>query len=279
MRRGDIPIDVVHKLLLFGCDIEIVKQHYVNSETQEIRLDTTPPNGRGAQAAELWIASIGTIAHIAKENLDGVAQQIEFGGWYGLWLHYVIALSRLEVEGKSDADNAARGIIAAFQELARDISPFEGNPRACDLYPIWPLIHSTMDRGLHLVQTEEQWVTAAKLLTKISYGTTTYLQGGQSGPLIPEALANIIMPYPWHLRVIEILEEQVKHAERHGEYYSVHSNHEMFLCRILQAAGKRDEAFEHWRKATQFMCAYGWRKDITLFDLLECATTLAKYDP
>jgi hypothetical protein len=279
LMRHDIPIDTSHELLCLGGDVELLKQRYVNGKTQEINLDTTPPNGRDAQAAELWVASVGTIAYIVKESLDVVAQQIEFGGWYGLWLHYVIALSRIEVEGKFDAGSAARNIIAAFQELAKDISPFEGDPRACDLYPIWSLIHSTVDRGLRLVQTEEQWITAAKLLAKISYGTTTYLQGSQSGPLIPEALANIIMPYPWHSRVIEILEEQVKHAERHGEFYSVHASHEMFLSRVLQASGQHGPALEHWCRATQFMCAYGWRKDIALFDLLECATTLAKYDP
>ena len=277
--RHDIPIDTAHALLCLGGDVELLKQRYVNWKTQEINLDTTPPNGRDAQATELWVASVGTIAHIAKEALEVIAQKIKFGGWYGLWLHYVIALSRIEVEAKYDAGSAARDIMAAFQELAKDISPFEGDPRACDLYPIWSLIHSTVDRGLSLVQTEEQWITAAKLLAKISYGTTTYLQGGQSGPLIPEALANIIMPYPWHSRVIEILEEQVEHAERHGEFYSVHASHEMFLCRVLQASGQHGQALEHWRRATQFMCAYGWHKDIALFDLLECATTLAKYDP
>lgn len=279
LMRRDIPIDMIHELLCLGGNIELAKQRYLNRNTQEIHLNTTPPNGRDAKAAELWIASVGTVAHIAKENLDIVAQQIEFGGWYGLWLRYVIALSRIEVEGKFDARSAARDIIAAFQELAKDISPFEGDPRACDLYPIWSLIHSTVDRGLRLVQTEEQWTTAAKLLAKISYGTTTYLQGSQSGPLIPEALANIIMPYPWHSGVIEILEEQVKHAERHGEFYSVHTSHEMFLSRVLQASGQHGPALEHWCRATQFMCAYGWRKDIALFDLLECATTLAKCDP
>jgi len=279
LMKHDIPIDTAHELLCLGGDVELLKQRYVNGKTQEINLDTTPPNGRDAQAAELWVASVGTIAHIAKESLEVVAQQIEFGGWYGLWLHYVIALSRIEVEVKYDAGSAARDIIAAFQGLAKDISPFEGDPRACDLYPVWSLIHSTVDRGLRLVQTEEQWITAAKLLAKISYGTTTYLQGGQSGPLIPEALANIIMPYTWHSRVIEILEEQVKHAEKHGEFYSVHASHEMFLSRVLQASGQYGQALEHWRRATQFMCAYGWHKDIALFDLLECATTLAKCDP
>jgi len=279
LMRHDIPIAMAHELLCLGGDVELLKQRYVNGKTQEINLDTTPPSGRDAQAAELWVASVGTVAHIAKEDLDGVVQQIKFEGWYGLWLHYVIALSQIEVEAKSDPGSAACDIIAAFQELAKDISPFEGDPRACDLYPIWSLIHSTVDRGLRLVQTEEQWITAAKLLTKISYGTTTYLQGSQSGPLIPEALANIIMPYPWHSRVIEILEEQVKHAERHGEFYSVHANHEMLLSSVLQASGQPDQALEHWHRATQYMCAYGWRKDIALFDLLECATTLAKCDP
>jgi len=53
----------------------------------------------------------------------------------------------------------------------------------------------------------------------------------------------------------------------------------MFLCRALQASGRHEDALEHWRSAAQLMCAYGWRKDIALFDLLECATTLAKFDP
>jgi len=279
LMRHDIPIDTAHELLCLGGDAEFLKQRYVNGETLEINLNTMPPNGRDAQAAELWVASVGTVAHIAKEGLETVAQQIEFGGWYGLWLHYVIALSRIEAEAKSDPAKAALDIIAAFQELAKNIGPFEGDPRACDLYPIWSLIHSTVDRGLRLVQTEEQWITAVKLLTKISYGTTTYLQGGQSGPLIPEAIANIIMPYPWYSRVIEVLEGQVKHAEGQGEYYSVHATHEMFLCRALKASGQHEAALDHWRLAAQLMCAYGWRRDMALFDLLECGTALAKYDP
>ena len=72
----------------------MLKQRYVNGETQEIRLDTTPPNSRDAHAAELWVASVGTIAHIAEESLEGVAQQIKFEGWYGFWLHYMLLLFR-----------------------------------------------------------------------------------------------------------------------------------------------------------------------------------------
>ena len=277
--RRDIPVDVAYELLQIGCDVEPLKQRYLNNETQEICLNTVSPDGRDARAAEQWVYSIGIIAYIAREYLESIAQQIKFEGWYGLWLHYVIALSRIEVEGKSDASTAAFNIISAFQELASDTHPFKGNPRACDLYPLWPLIHSTIDRGLCLVQAEEQWITAAKLLAKISFETTTYLQGAQSGPLTPEALANIIIPYRWHSHLIELLGEQVKHAEQHGEYYSVHATHEMFLCRAFQASGQHEAALEHWRLAARFMCAYGWRKDIALFDLLECAPTLANYDP
>ena len=64
-----------------------------------------------------------------------------------------------------------------------------------------------------LVQTEEQWITAAKLLAKISSGTTTYLQGSQSGPLIPEALANILHELHTYQIELELQNEELRQAQ------------------------------------------------------------------
>ena len=270
----DLPLDTAYELLLLGGDIEPFKQRYIHSDTLDIHLKTSPPDGRDAHAAEQWVASIGIIAHIAPERLTDIAQRIHFDGWYGLWLHYIIALARVqgEVQRNSGANAAAIALISAFQNLASDTYPFRGTPRACDLYPLLSLIHRSIELGLHFLQTEEQWITAAKLLVDISYGTTTYLQGAQSGPLIPEVLATLIMPYlgrpQLQCRVIELLKEQVRHAEQQGEYYAVHATHEMFLARALHVAGQREAALGHWRRAAQFLCAYGMRKDMALFDIL-----------
>lgn len=269
------------EIMLLGANIEILREHLTKNPNLEKQLTTTPPDGRDAKNAEKWVASVGLLAQIAPKKLEDILQQISYEGWYGLWLRYIVAFSKAQCLSSENADKASLEILNAFRDLASDTYPFRGSPRACDLYPLWSLIHRTISRGLALLKSNSQWIEASKILVEISTGTTTYLQGSQSGPLTPDALAALIMPYLAHPelkpRVIDLLEEQVRNAEKHGEYYAVHARHEMFLARALKAAENRDDALDRWKKASQFLCSYGMRKDIALFDILECGPTLSKF--
>lgn len=61
--------------------------------------------------------------------------------------------------------------------------------------------------------------------------------------------------------------------EANGTYYSIHALERMKLAQ-LYAKTSPSEAIRHWQQAIVFLLGYGFRKDITLFDIIECVPAL-----
>lgn len=148
-----------------------------------------------AEEIRRWVASVTIAAATNLPELESVSRRIIGVGWYRAWLLFVLSLAQAEAQFATDHVGAQARILRAFGELASDTRPFVGTPRACDLYRIHGVIHETMSRGLRLLRDEAAWDEALGNLEKISRGATTYLQRSPSGPLTPEALVEVLMPF------------------------------------------------------------------------------------
>jgi len=234
------------------------------------------------EAMRQWVAGVKIAAVTSPKELDLISRRINGIGWYRAWLRFVISLVRAEAQFATDQLGAQASILRAFADLASDTRPFVGTPRACDLYRIHGVIHETISRGLRMIRDEGAWSEALRHLEKISRGTTTYLQRSPSGPLTPEALIEVLMAFITDAQVneyvVRTMRSQLDYIEQGGELYDVHASLELLVVRALATGGYVAEARELWRSASIHLSAYGFRKDTTIFELIESAPALAKLD-
>ncbi len=231
-----------------------------------------------------WVAEVGLAAVIEPTQLEILTEKLKReDGWYWDWLRFVVALSSAEVTAKNDSSKAEQDILDALRDLASDTHPFKGDPRACDLYSVREIIHRSIARALRLLHRKSQWVAVLEFLESLSKGTMSRLPGGtQSGPLIPEALIDLLIPYAsdYELNelIVQVIKKQVELAEQIGEFYDVHANQEMYLARAYAAGGQVEVARNLWKSASIYLGAYGYRKDITIYELIESIPALGKSD-
>lgn len=279
--RESQSIELIAECLILGADEGEVARRLPEMGSIDIALNGERYSLETEEIRQ-WVASVKIAAVTNPKELDSVSRRITGVGWYRAWLRFVVSLARAEAQLATDHVGAQASILRAFGELASDTRPFVGTPRACDLYRIHGVIHETMSRGLHLLRDEAAWDEALGNLEKISRGTTTYLQRSPSGPLTPEALVEVLMPFVTDPQlnelVVRMMRSQLDHVERGGELYDVHASLELLIVRALATGRHIEEARELWRSASIHLTAYGFRKDTTIFEFIESAPALAKLD-
>jgi hypothetical protein len=279
--RGSQSIELLAECLSLGADKSEVARLLPGLSNIDIAL-----NGERyhleTEAMRQWVAGVKIAAVTSPQEFDLVSRRVVGVGWYRAWLRFVISLARAEAQSATDQPGAQASILRAFADLASDTRPFVGTPRACDLYRIHGVIHETISRGLRILREEAAWIEALGYLEKISRGTTTYLQRSPSGPLTPEAVIEVLMAFITDPRLnehmVRTMRGQLDYVERGGELYDVHASLELLVVRALATGGHVEEARELWRSASIHLSAYGFRKDTTIFELIESAPALAKLD-
>ena len=223
-----------------------------------------------------WVKLVRLHAHLGnKEILEGELERIEGDGWYRCWLHFVLMLAEAEAvnnNGKKDFD-----ICTIFKILEGELNPFVGNPRACDLYSVHEEIHESILRGLLLVQ-EEDWEAVLNTLIKLRENLSTYLDREDGGPFDVSSLLTLLQPYIKKIptKSVSLIQKLINSLEDRGTYYSTHSEYAVELGLIYKQLGDNEKANEIWQESGQYLAAYGFRKDVTIFGLIETVGYLKK---
>jgi hypothetical protein len=231
-----------------------------------------------------WIARIQIHAFIQNPDLQQLRAGISAPGWYPAWLRFVIDLFGACALLSTDSNGAARAIVSALRELATFKNPFEGSPRACDLYRLHGVIAGTFRSALESITTTEDWQQALHELEEISERTSTHIQGerGFTGPLSSDALASLLGAFSNRASVARVALDRLAAlataVEEKGEYYSAVASHYFGLAEAQARLGERESAANSWRKASRALCGYGWRKDTTVWELFESVPRLAAFD-
>lgn len=238
--------------------------------------------GRGigeGQELRQWVESIRIAAYVQPDLLAVEEIRIRGEGWYRNWLAFVITLSRIEHRAVHSLGNSADEVVNAIDVLASDVHPFKGSPRACDLYRAQWIIHESFQVALNLLPTPEQWCRVLACLKKISLGTTTSLQGSKSGPLTSNALVELVAPFAGRKDLQSLIRREVEplvQNQHQSGLYSEIAPEEMSLASLLIAMGDREAAEKHWKRACLHLCAYGMRKDPTIFEVLDSVRSLLR---
>lgn len=263
--------------LRLGADPKLLIHWTNNLDKYEIGV-----GGRGigeGEALPQWVLGIRIAAYVQPKLLVAEEIRTRGEGWYRNWLAFVIELARIECRTMRSAADVADEVVGAFRALASDIHPFKGSPRACDLYYGRAAIHESLQAALNLLRTPAQWHRAIALLKKISAGTTTSLDRSKSGPLTPYALVELVAPFAKRADLQALIRREIEplvQNQHHNGLYNEIASDEMALASLLITMGDRTAALEHWRNACLHLCAYGMRKDITIFEVLDNVNALLR---
>jgi hypothetical protein len=228
-------------------------------------------------AVPKWIDACTIAAYRDPDGLRLADVAISGAGWYRCWLHFIVALAQAEASPESDRSRLA---LEAMRLLTGDLDPFNGEPRACDLYGIQESIHASISRATRLLDDAE-WAEGLGLLRSVSDSTTTSLFGSPGGPIPPAALLSLAIETVNLTRlatVAALLEEEIRDraAQR---FYSDLAEYRLQRARLALRAGNQAEATAWWIDACSMLTAYGWHKDITIYELLDPLPQLISSNP
>lgn len=231
-----------------------------------------------------WLALL-TLAHALDRTIPlRFAGRLTGVGFYRAWLRYTVAtigIGNDVAAGISTPEAASTAVKVAIADLAAEAQAFTGNPRACDLYFIHPLIHETIEKSLIVVQPDDLDAVMGHLIA-IGDGTTTSTMGlPEDGPLATNHLLEILSRISDYIGIYAIHALMRIIRERRNDnntQYSVTARFELATARICCAAGAADEADECWRRASRLLASYGGHKDPTISEILESIEDIADVD-
>jgi hypothetical protein len=210
-----------------------------------------------ADQVEMFLSWV-LVAAARGEDLSDVRAALEGEGFYPAWLRFCCDVA--------EASHCRADVIRALDELAAYDEPFAGSPRASDLYSIWALTEESFRRVIALVGDDE-WSRAVDLLLTIAGNTTTFLQNHPGGPLTLWTLLELLQPHADRLP-LDPIREAVSRSYR-SQFYELHAEVSLRMALFEHRAGQSGHGEEALATAGQYLAAYGFHKDVTVFGLVE----------
>ncbi len=270
-----------HRILTLG----VSASHLASvpaSETREHLFSLT----RGVQQPSLswedghlneWLDACTIAAHRDHFGLNAAEALCVGDGWYRCWLRFSIELARVTAAEFGDQAHLA---LAAIHLLTEDLEPFSGEPRPFDLYPSYGVIADTVRRAMALLD-DRGWVEALSILQEVSNFTSTTLLGELGGPLQTDQLLRIAIDGATATRkdiTADLANEKIE-EDAGSRYYADLAEYRLLRSRLALASDDRGQAERLWFEACELLTAYGRRKDITIYELLDPLPTLIAADP
>jgi hypothetical protein len=221
-----------------------------------------------------WLTQIVLAGAVGDEAvLLRTELQISPDFWFRKWLRFCLILARPTAEPNL--------LLATLRELSQDNEPFSGKPRMSDLYSIHNEIRYSLRQALRRF-ADDQWTECLGLLGQLSKNTVLWLKGTRSGPVAPDALIDLCIETAdtpkKRIFGAAFCRRLLSSEHRSGEIYDTHAADNLRLAQILAAVEQRDEALTVWKEACHYLASYGWRKDITFYEVLDPLTALATAD-
>ena len=279
--QSGVPAGDADRLIALGCDAaELARDGTADARVRLRELTLAVQERLGHHEAERvaeWIDACTVAARLDGIFLTVVEALIEGPGWYTCWLRFVVSLSVAEtkpVEERSTASLRAIGMLAEVD------NPFLGDPRACDLYSIHGLIGQTIWRAVGLL-SNDQWKDALDVLDRVSSAMSTTIHGELGGPLARDDLLDLVVGTANAARhaVAEAFVENEIENGGFGRFYEDLARYRLAAARLALRSGDQDQARRRWTQACELLTGYGWRKDITIQELLQPLGTMISIAP
>ncbi len=152
--------------------------------------DTHLSDANGVRA---WVTAVRLVALEGDPRIiEAERFRVSGVGWYRCWLRYVIELGVAEASVRKGEHVS---ISRIFDELTKDMRPFAGEPRACDLYSIRRVITETIAAGLALLKTESEWESILPVIETVSHETSSRMDRDEGLPIGTSSLLRLVMPF------------------------------------------------------------------------------------
>lgn len=271
-----VPVGEAHKLFALGLTVDEIEPRDLQEaresllslarEAQDHRVQFDP------EPVLRWLDACTIAARRDPIGLAAAEALLQGEGWYRCWLRFTAVLCRAEALSK---DQQSPEALKALELLTGDLRPFVGDPRACDLYRLHALIASTLRRALSLLD-DSSWSAGVNTLVRVCDETSTTLFGELGGPVARDVLLDLVVDDSNPARqeaCAAIVSSTLDEAAGH-RYYTDIARFHLTAARLALKSGRRDGAQQHWESATKFLAAYGMRRDITLYELLDSLPAL-----
>jgi len=210
-------------------------------------------------------------------GLSAAEALLDGPGWYTCWLKFTIALVFSEADS---SDKQSESSLEALRILSEVENPFLGEPRACNLYHIHGIIDATIHRAVSLL-SDSDWGKALEIINQVSNSISTTIDGELGGPISRDRLLYLAIETATPTRATaakKLVNDEI--ASGGGRrFYSDLAEFRLIAARLALKLDDHTEAWQHWASACQLLTAYGWHKDITIYELLDPFSTLTTVDP
>lgn len=277
-----VPSGNAQRLFALGCDVADVRPSLTSADAGTILRELTDSVQEGQQSPKAdrvaaWIDACSVAARLEGFYFPVVSTLIVGPGWYRCWLRFVVSLSISEARPIEEQSAASLEAIRILDEVD---DPFLGNPRACDLYPIHDLIGQTIWRAVSLL-SDDHWQECIEVLDRVSNAMSISMRGEQGGPFPRSAFLDLVVGTANTARhgIAEAFVEEEIESGGAGMFYEDLAIHRLTAARLALRAGDQARARKRWTQACELLTAYGWRKDITVQEVLGPLPTMISLAP
>jgi hypothetical protein len=202
-----------------------------------------------------------------NEAIIKVVKMFSAKNWFYNWLIFYIKIHQVKTLKQPDCSQ----IKSAFDYLAYKTEPFEGKPRACDLHSLNSFIFESINEGLSLVISQEDWEYILHKIEIVSTKTTTYFQNSPGGPIATDNLFKLCIENINEINVsivVEILERQYE-RNKGSQFHAFLAEYCFQLAKAYSFVQNKEKTDYFFKQGVDYILGYTWRRDLTLEDLTE----------
>jgi hypothetical protein len=278
--HSGLPAGHVWRALALGVNIEALAPATIEDDRERLLSLTTEVQGtlpdRECEFLDEWLDRCTVAARRDHFGLATAEALLKEPGWYTCWLRFVVALAFAECKPPNEQSPES---LKALRVLTEVDSPFLGDPRACDLYPIHDRILATIERAVLLIDDESRH-EAFRMLDAASSAISVTISGELGGPLPRDSLLRLAVETATSADdAADLLLREAIDTGGGGRYYEDLATFRLLAARRALNIGSETEAWHHWQESCRLLTAYGFHKDTTIFELLEPIPSLLPADP
>lgn len=245
-------------------------ESYITSALEELKVSNSYSE-ETMSSLRFYVDNIEYIIEHQQCELNGFIDEIKDRNWYYNWLIFIAEVNKVILEKDSNNNDFESNLCDAYLWLIKDVAPFKGTPRTCDLYNFESIIYETIKSPMAYVKTKDAWERIIEIVKMMSEETMTTFRGSTGGPLPTYKLFNLFLEIANEQNnevIMNIFNEKISNEDKYRLYYYLADysfKHSIFLFK----ARKEDEAQQQFREGVKYLLSYSFRKDRTLSHLLD----------
>lgn len=201
-----------------------------------------------------WLLTLDITAQGDKRaQLPNVEKQIPASFWYRRWLRFAVQL-------RYQTDPA--DVLEALQAISQDINRNIGTPRVIDLYSVRDEVKRSFRTALSRMP-DDVYPAAVGYVFAIADGGVFQVDD------VLEMLIRTADTDAKRVSASTAAADRLHPDHRGEEVYDTHAGHQFLLTELHVRAGQRDLAEAAWQEGCTFLAGYGFRKDITIFEVID----------